>query len=246
MTLERWMNDMPQQFLGKKNIEILISAFAKQIDELLQVYEDLKYSTTLDNAKGENLQYIGDILSTSKKEALTILMQASNKAITDETYRKVLKYKALQNNCDCNYFDIMESISLLWDINIVNYIEDPENPATIFIELPEVSVDDFDPAIGRILAIRPSGVELIYLTDYKVDVNISGIERADVPDINILSTVNHKEKPSITEMEVTLNTDVKENTTVSITTWKKFWMLDGSYLLDGTKLLDAEKNEEVL
>lgn len=246
MTLNRWLNDMPQQFLGKKNIEILVSAFARQIDELLQVYEDLKYATTLSEAKGQNLQYIGDILSTSTKEALTILMEASNKEITDETYRKVLQYKALQNNCDCTYFDIMESISMLWDTSNIKYVENPEKPATIYIELPEVNVDGFDPAIGRVLAIKSAGIAMIYTVGYITGVNISGREYVDTPEIGIISHSKLEEKADVTKADITFNSNVDENITLSVTTWKNFWMLDGTYSLDGSKLLDAEKDEEVL
>ena len=32
--LDDWIEDMPQQFQGKERIEALISAFAKQIEEL--------------------------------------------------------------------------------------------------------------------------------------------------------------------------------------------------------------------
>ena len=177
MVADRWLRELPQQFQGKQKIEVLINAFASEIDELLEVFEQLKTETTLEKAVGQNLDYIGDIMSTTRKDAQTILMAANNNEITDEVYRKVLMYKARQNNCDCTYYDIMESINLLWDTNNVKYVEKPERPATVLIELPEVSLDGMDPAIGRVLAIRPGGVSMVYTTEYADSINGGGSEK---------------------------------------------------------------------
>lgn len=246
MTLDNWLSDIPQQFLEKKNIEILISAFSKQMDELYQVYEDLKYATTLENAKGQNLKYIGDIMSTSLKEAQSILMAANNDKITDETYRKILQYKALQNNCNCTYYDIMQSIDLLWDTSNVKYVESPDMPATIYIELPEASIDGVDLAIGRILAIRPAGVAMIYTVGYLATANISGIEKASVPAVIIRSDPIINDENIESNVQYKVDTKIEETITATIVRSKNLWVLDGTYLLDGTKTLNAERKEEVL
>lgn len=39
--IDEWMNDIPSQFQGKKNIEILINAFARQLQEVQQMFADL-------------------------------------------------------------------------------------------------------------------------------------------------------------------------------------------------------------
>lgn len=193
-TLERWLADIPSQFCNKKNIEIMIRAFSKQIDELLQVFDDLKSKTTLENATGQTLKYIGDILSTSVKEAQSIVRMAKEQEITDEMYRKVLKYKAIKNNCDCTYYDIMDSFALLWDISHVKYVEKLEKPATICIELPQTTIDGKDPAVERVLAIRPAGVGMIYFAEYVTEVNLSGIEKAKLSKIRMAMTgINLKE-----------------------------------------------------
>lgn len=247
MTLHDWLNDIPQQFLNKRNIEILLKAFSRQIDELKQVFEDLKNLTTLQNATGQSLRYIGDIMSTSLKEAQTILMSANNDVITDEVYRKVLMYKALQNNCDCTYSDIMESIRLLWDTSNLKYIEKPEVPATIFISLPEVDVDGMDPALGRVLAIKPAGVAMIYTVGYAAGVNISGIEKVKLANVLFaLSNPMIIDEDIAMDMTIKSKTEVVETVTASVTYYRNFWIINGDYLLDGTKLLDAEKVEEVL
>ena len=246
MTLDNWLKDMPQQFLGRKNIEVLLSVFAKQMDELYKVYEDLKFETTLENAKGQNLRYVGDILSTSTKEAQSILMAADNSEITDETYRKVLQYKALQNNCNCTYYDIMESINLLWDANNVKYVEDAERPASIYIALEDASIDGVDPAIGRVLAIKPAGVAMIYAVGYLESIDISGSEKITVPriDVRFAPVVNKEDVTQKILMKV--DSKVEEEVTFSIITKKNLWLLDGTYMLDGTKQLNAAKTKEVL
>ena len=247
-TFENWLEDMPQQFQNKKNIEIFIRAFSKQIDELLQVFDDLNEQTVLDKATGQNLKYVGDILSTSVKEAQTILKKANDDEITDETYRKVLQYKAIQNNCDCTYYDIMDSISLLWDTDKIKYVEKIEKPATIYITLPNVSIDGIDPALGRVLAIKPSGVAMIYSNGYVTGVNLSGIERAKMLQM-FLRTIGVKIEEIVTPSCVIScgNIEkVQETVTANIIVWKDYWVLDGAYMLDGTRILDAKKTEEDL
>lgn len=246
MTHDEWLRELPQQFQNKKNIEILIGAFSEQIDELKQVFEDLKFATTLEKAAGQNLRYIGDIMSMSLKDAQSILRAASEAEITDETYRKVLQYKAIQNSCDCTYYDIMDTISLLWDTSNVKYTEKPENPATIYIEMPEASIEGMDPAIGRVLAIKPGGVAMIYSNGFVTGVNISGIEKARVP--RMVMGVGVKEETSFVQsatvgMKIEGSTERAEASMYFMT---ESFFLDGSSLLDGTKYLGNEKVEEVL
>lgn len=245
-TLDLWLDDIPQQFRCKKNIEILIQAFSKQLDELYQVFLDLNDKTTIENASGQNLRYIGDILSLTTKEAYEILLKANQEEITDELYRKVLKYKMRQNSCDCTYYDIMESIYLLWDTDIIHYVEDPERPATIFITIPYVDIDGIDPSIGRVLAINPSGVAMLYANGYVTGVNISCLEKAFMENLFITLGVDFRNQLEIPALK--MNTQVKTGGKVSVSAilYKNYWVLDGTYLLDGSKKLNAEKIEEEL
>ena len=66
---DRWLMDMPQQFLGKHNIEVLVKAFARQLQELQVVFDDLNTELDLETAAGKNLDYVGTILPLSRKEA---------------------------------------------------------------------------------------------------------------------------------------------------------------------------------
>ena len=67
--VDSWLNDLPQQFLEKKNIEALIPAFSKQLQEIEDVFDNLKNLTDLDTAAGQNLDMVGTIIPLSRKEA---------------------------------------------------------------------------------------------------------------------------------------------------------------------------------
>ncbi len=165
-TLEAWIEDMPQQFHGKRNIEILLSAFSRQLDEIMHVFDDLKEKTEIDTAFQKNLDGVGDILNMSRRDATAIVREAMTYTMSDELYRQVLRYQKLKASTECTYEDIMGAISLLWDTSKISYVEDPSRPATILFSLPEVGVDAEDPAVGRILSIKPAGVAAYYTVEY--------------------------------------------------------------------------------
>lgn len=161
-----WINDLPQQFQGKQNIGHLIRTFSKQMQEIYDVFGQLKNETDLDTAIGKNLDVVGDIVNLSRKDAHIILRKAKDTEITDEIYRRVLKYKSIQNSCDCTYYDMMYSISLLWNTDNISYLEPPDRPATVLLKINKTSLDSIDPAIGRVLAIKPAGVSVVYTIEY--------------------------------------------------------------------------------
>ena len=74
--LDKWLDDLPQQFQGKKYIEALISVFAKQLEDLYKVFEQLDTETDLDSAVGMNLDMVGDIVTLTRKKLvfLQVLM----------------------------------------------------------------------------------------------------------------------------------------------------------------------------
>ena len=67
--VDNWLNDLPQQFLEKKNIEAMIRAFSKQLQQVQDVFEELTNCTDLDAAIGKNLDMVGTIIPLSRKEA---------------------------------------------------------------------------------------------------------------------------------------------------------------------------------
>ena len=153
--LDSWFRDMPQQFLGLPKIEALISAFARQLQEVERVFLDLNEKTDLETATGLNLDYIGTIIPLSRKEA-GVLAGADNPeyVMSDDRYRLFLKYKRLVNTNECTYYDIMEGLRLLWNVFPVYYAEDPEHPATIILTLPLNEISGTPIAVGEVPMFR--------------------------------------------------------------------------------------------
>jgi len=262
-----WMEDFPQQFQGKKYISVLIKVLSRQLDEVEQTFRDIDSLTTLDRAFGKTLDYIGSILSLSRKDAHIILRKTDTAEITDDIYRAVLQYKAIKNTCDCTYEDIMDSIKLLWDMDPVEYYEDPNRPATIYIRMPIVDIDIDDPTAKRILAIKPSGVAIIYKIIYITGVTTAGIEKSCLPQIVVRMAFPFWQKKILDgswnlDGSILLNAtfqklptrckycvaEVKNLETASafMIVKKNEWYLDGIVKLDGTKKLNAEIIKEEL
>lgn len=165
--VDNWFRDMPQQFLGKPRIEALVEAFAKQLQELDGVFKDLDSLTDVDTAEGKNLDLVGTIVSLTRKEAGTLAGNTDmDPDLSDDTYRKFLKYKILANTNECTYYDMMNGLEMLWNVSPVYYEEDPDYPATIMLTLPvsEHSGEMVD--VGRVPVIKPAGVRVEY--EFKV------------------------------------------------------------------------------
>ena len=94
----------------------------------------------IDAQEGVNLDHIGEIVSLSRTEAHEFIVTNEEFEMTDELYRKMLRYKILLNNSNATYYDIMEGVSIIWDTDNVIYREDPSRPATIFLDLKTVNV----------------------------------------------------------------------------------------------------------
>lgn len=163
---DNWMRRLPAQFQNKKNIDIFIQVWSEELEEVKKVFEDLKNINNIDQAIGKNLDRMGDIAVLSRLDAFNILRQRQNIVVDDRIYRQALKYKILQNTSTCTYYDLMESMSLLWDTKNIRYYEDSKRPASINIGMQCIDVDDKDPVQNRILAVKPAGVELLYDVNY--------------------------------------------------------------------------------
>lgn len=160
---DQWFADMPQQFLGKKNIEVLIRAFARQMQELAQVFGDLTEKTDLDTAAGQNLDYVGTIIPLTRKEAGELAgIGVAEPVISDERYRLFLRYQLLRNASEGTYYDLIDGIELMWGYKGIHYLEEPRYPATIIFQTDRMELDtedlvEFHPE----LCIRAGGVGVI-------------------------------------------------------------------------------------
>jgi len=158
--IDAWFRDIPQQFLEKHNISVLICAFSKQLQEIGQVFEELNIKTDLNYAIGQNLDYVGTIIPLTRKEAGELAkIGISEPVISDERYRQILKYQLLRNTSDCTYYDIMSGLEYLYNFKFY-YREDLRYPATIILNMP-IELDKPDLVFYRGLCIKPSGVKII-------------------------------------------------------------------------------------
>lgn len=171
--LNEWMKDIPQQFLGKHNIEVLIKAFARQMQEIQQVFDDMKTKLDLDTATGQNLDYVGTIIPLSRKEAGELAgINVTDPVISDDRYRQYLRYKNLVNTNECTYYDLMDGLSLLWDVSPIYYIEDPAMPATIILTMPFLKPGGEVVTLGEVPMVKPAGVQIQFQYLIRVAIEI--------------------------------------------------------------------------
>ena len=173
--LDSWLQDFPQQFLGQPRIEALVSAFARQLQELERVFSDVNEKTDLETATGQNLDYVGTVIPLTRKEAAILAgaVRQNPSAVMrdDEAYRKLLKYQRLVNTNECTYYDLMEGASFLLDTETtpIHYSENPDKPATIILSSPSVTFEDGFDDLLRVAFIRPAGVGVEWHIDLSRD-----------------------------------------------------------------------------
>lgn len=242
---DSWLRDIPQQFQEKHNIEVLIKAFSKQMQEVLQVLEDLHTKLDIEVATGQNLDYIGTIVSLSRKEAGILAgVDMVEPVMSDERYRQFLKYKILKNTNEGTYYDLMNGISLLWDFRRMFYLEDPKYPATILFQTEKLELDKEELIeFYSKLCIHPSGVGVLLrkmwygVIEEKVFAEIAQF---------LLQTDIYRKKYLFVDRDIEsiftgkgkIELDIKS--TAGLLVEKDLWILDGSVPLNGSRLLDAE------
>lgn len=203
---------MPQQFQGKPKIEVLVAAFARQLQELLVIVEKINVDTDLTTAIGKQLDYVGNILSLTRKEAGEMEGRKSTEPVlADERYRQFLRYQLLKNTTEGTYADTMAGLELMYRDVPILYSEVKNHPATLHLTVPKVAFEEDFLRLNRNFVLRSSGVGFYYTAVFYDKINISFLEKVKVLLV-------------IFRMAV------------------KFWqchILDGMWNLDGTYLLDA-------
>jgi len=165
--IKRLQEDLLEQFKGRPKIDALLQVIGRQFNDVFRFYEQIRTETDIDNAVGQQLDGIGDIVVLSRAEAGKLLTgQEATSNPDDETYRRYLIYKILKNTCDCTYADIMKAIGMFWKGPPLRYSEDPDKPATICFDF-EASKDLADQALG-IPFVKAGGVGL-HMTMHKED-----------------------------------------------------------------------------
>lgn len=172
-----WIADIPSQFREKPNIEAIIKAFSKQIDELLEVNRQLTELVDIDTAHGVNLDMLGTVVNVTRKRAHILLNREMSVDITDDMYRNVLRFQAIKNNSYATYADIMKGLHLLWGNAKIHYAEAIREPASIEISIEDITTDETDPALIRPMVIRPGGVKILFRSSYTDKLNMTSWER---------------------------------------------------------------------
>lgn len=175
MVLDEYRVEIPEQF-KKPNILCLFRSYDKQIREIEQVFEDIRLLTSLDFAVGKQLDMAGDIVGLTRAEAG--MLSGDNiyfDVIDDDRYRAYLKYKAYQNSNECTYYDLINAMKMVWDVDAIYYSEEPLYPATIILTSPVLTPGGGEVHLGMIPSIRPAGVNVMYMykARYVIDIGVS-------------------------------------------------------------------------
>lgn len=176
--IDDWINDLPQQFRGKKNTETFIEAIFKQMKEVSDVYEYID-NLDINTATGVHLDNIGNILSCSRKQAMEILRQPNIEQLDDDRYRNVLRFIIIRNNSDATYYDVRNALNLLWNNTNIKYREDGEE-ATFSIDVEDIDLDTVsDPSSSAPLLLHAGGVKAVLTSSFHTELDERELETFD-------------------------------------------------------------------
>lgn len=163
------IEDLPHQFKGKKRIDGLLYALARQFEDLICVAGQLREERWLLNAEGRQLDGIGDIVCMTRVEATELELQGKTvSSMNDGRYRDYLAYKMFLNASWCTRSEIMRSLRFFFDEFTLYYAEDPAHPATIFIDTPPIDMAFPVERLTNLRIPKPAGVQFQVRVKYVV------------------------------------------------------------------------------
>lgn len=150
--------DTLEQFRGQPNIQVLHDALAKQLQDVYDFFMQLKLHRWIHDAVGKQLDGVGDIVVLSRAEASEYAKAAGlGDASDDEVYRKYLYYKVLKNTNNCTYPELIKAFRMFWEKPLY-YSEDPEYPATMFLDTGILAPEDHAEDLLSSPIIKAAGV----------------------------------------------------------------------------------------
>ena len=150
--------DTLEQFRGQPNIQVLHDVLAKQLQDVYDFFMQLKLHRWIHDAVGKQLDGVGDIVVLSRAEASEYAKAAGlGDASDDEVYRKYLYYKVLKNTNNCTYPELIKAFRMFWEKPLY-YSEDPEYPATMFLDTGILTPEDHAEDLLRAPIIKAAGV----------------------------------------------------------------------------------------
>ncbi len=126
---ESFLEKLPEQFKGKNNIEIFVKVFARELEELEQVFWELNTLRSLGSGKGKQLDRAGEIVCLTRAESVSYVGTVDFDVLDDERFRLFLMYKALRNANFCTFPELMKVCRLLYGAKLLYYKEFDEHPA---------------------------------------------------------------------------------------------------------------------
>lgn len=172
-----FLGKLPEQFKNKHNIEVLIKAFAEELEEVEKVFQELETLRSIRTAFGKQLDGIGEIVNLTRAESTAYAGVVDFDVLDDERYRLFLMYKALRNANSCTYPELMEICRLLYNAKLLYYKEFDDHPAH-FQVMVGAKFDEwmFKMLNNSNLTIKPGGVS--------VDINFFELEFFGFRDLN--------------------------------------------------------------
>ena len=156
-----FLDKLPEQFKRKHNIEVLIKAFAAELEELVTVYKELETLRAISTASGKQLDGIGEIVVLSRVESMAYAGVVEFYILDDERYRLFLMFKALRNANTCTFPELMEICRLLYNVKLLYYREFNDHPAHFQVM---VGADFQEWMMGMLnnvnLTVKPGGVSI--------------------------------------------------------------------------------------
>lgn len=158
---ESFISKLPEQFKGKHNIEILVKAFAAELEEIEKTCRDLETLRSIRTAFGKQLDGIGEIVNLTRAESTGYAGIIDFDVLDDERYRIFLMYKALRNANTGTFPELIEICRLLYNMKLLYYREFDEHPAHFQVMVGA----KFDEWMLKILnnvnlTVKPGGVSV--------------------------------------------------------------------------------------
>ena len=90
---EKMVNDLLEQFRGRKNIGVVVASYARQLQEVYEFLLSLLNLLDLDACTGSQLDLIGEIVVLTRYDARVMVEQSyEGEVLDDDLYRKLLKW----------------------------------------------------------------------------------------------------------------------------------------------------------
>lgn len=164
--LNEWRELTLSQFYGKRVLDGIIRAMSEVLQGVYEEQQELRHLLDIDAMEGANLDIIGDIVCLSRGDARNLFRREEGVMLTDESYRKALKYKIILNNAGATYFDIIRGIDLIWNTSDVLYREERNRSATYILDLMNQDIENDNALSARTTTIKAGGVKVLFVVTW--------------------------------------------------------------------------------